>query len=497
MRGRRAALGAVAAASAILALHQALFVSYTVDDAFINFRYAQSVSRGADFALDAGTPVMGFVDTLWILLLAACDRLGLDLVAASKALGALCAYGALAACARLSRRIGGAGEEGFPLAPLLCAAAGPFALWSVSGMETGLYSLVLSLAFLALVRPWEAPADGLKAGLLFALATLVRPEALGLGAAAFLARTLAGGIAARRSRLLFVAGLAVPVLAYLGWIRATFPDPLPNVFYAKGTPADPRLWKIGAGYVHSFLLQYGGFLLLGLAPILGLLRPDGNRAGAFAVAAALAVGVAYSASVGGDWMEGHRFFAPLLPLWFPLVERGLRAVAEAFRGAGRPLSSSLTAAFAAALLAILGLPTRRLPLPPETGHAHRSVIEWLREHARPGASVALWDVGAIPYLTGLPAIDFAGLTDRDLTRTFGMRPFSPIPYERAQGEAVVRHVLERRPAYILLKMDGDRPVATELADLFFEAPEFGRLYRRVGAGVVTSRYGVFERTTEG
>jgi hypothetical protein len=493
---RARAWTALAVAGAALLVHERLFGGYTVDDAFINFRYARNVGDGLGFVYNAGdAPVMGFVDTLWILLLAAVGRLGFELAVASKWIGSACSLGALFLATRLSRRIGGMPEDGIPLAPLFCAAAGPFALWTASGMETGLYALLLAGAVVALLREWKTPLEGAAAGFLFALATTVRPEALGVAAAA--CAVLAVARAKGKGRLAFLLGLCLPLAAYAAWIRATFPDPLPNPFYAKGTPGDPRLLKIGIGYALSFVTTYGGPAFLAIAPLFGLVAKGPARAAALACGASVLAAVAYAVAIGGDWMEGHRFFAPLLPLWFALVERGIRAVLDALRAAGRVPPVAARAVALGALLAGVAVPTRRLPLPPETGHAHASVIEWFRRNAAPGARVALWDVGAIPYRTGLRVVDFAGLTDRTLTRELRMRPFSPLPYERADGEAVVRHILERAPDFVVLKMDGDRPVPTELSDVFFASSEFRRRYRRVGEGEITSRYGVFRRTGEG
>jgi hypothetical protein len=44
---------------------------------------------------------------------------------------------------------------------------------------------------------------------------------------------------------------------------------------------------------------------------------------------------------------------------------------------------------------------------------HRSSGEWMRDNLPPGTVIAVFDVGAIKYFSGLPVVDIAGLTDNE------------------------------------------------------------------------------------
>jgi hypothetical protein len=65
--------------------------------------------------------------------------------------------------------------------------------------------------------------------------------------------------------------------------------------------------------------------------------------------------------------------------------------------------------------------------------------EWVRDHAPPGARIALNDIGAIAYVSRRFVIDLVGLVTPDI-----------LPY-RHQGEAgVIRYVSERCPDYVIV-----------------------------------------------
>ncbi len=46
-------------------------------------------------------------------------------------------------------------------------------------------------------------------------------------------------------------------------------------------------------------------------------------------------------------------------------------------------------------------------------NVHRAAGEWLHDNITPGTKIAVFDVGAIKYFSGLPVIDIAGLTDSE------------------------------------------------------------------------------------
>jgi hypothetical protein len=78
---------------------------------------------------------------------------------------------------------------------------------------------------------------------------------------------------------------------------------------------------------------------------------------------------------------------------------------------------------------------------------HWKVIgKWLGENAPPGASIAVTTAGAIPYYSGLPAIDMLGINDRAIARRRMPEMGKGIAGHEKHDMA---YVLSRRPTYIL------------------------------------------------
>ncbi|MCS6774610.1 MAG: hypothetical protein NZ693_10935 [Thermoflexales bacterium] len=74
---------------ALFGIQVALFHEFTIDDAYITFRYVKQWVAGNGLVFNIGERVEGYSNFLWIVLLAPLYALGVDLVLASKVLGVL------------------------------------------------------------------------------------------------------------------------------------------------------------------------------------------------------------------------------------------------------------------------------------------------------------------------------------------------------------------------------------------------------------------------
>jgi arabinofuranosyltransferase len=215
---------------------------FTIDDAFISIRYAENLVRGDGLVFNPGERVEGYTNFLWVLILAAVHALGGESLAGAKLLSTAANVGTLGlvtwAAARWWPR---PALPGLALLPaLLLAANFGFVLWGVGGLETALFTALVTAGLLCLV--WEAsdtPDFGIwnlefgilsrrwsgkaqiasqgqqsadqsvplqnpkskfqnRAALLFALATLARPD----GAVLFAGGMLGWGLWALASRRL-------------------------------------------------------------------------------------------------------------------------------------------------------------------------------------------------------------------------------------------------------------------------------------------------------
>jgi len=96
--------------------------------------------------------------------------------------------------------------------------------------------------------------------------------------------------------------------------------------------------------------------------------------------------------------------------------------------------------------------------------------KYLQDHAAPSAVVALSEVGAVPFFTGLRTVDYLGLTDRNIAR---MR----------DSEKVAAFVLTKKPDFIVLTVTAQSADASLVGRLpqdraILQHPDFGRHYRQ-------------------
>jgi hypothetical protein len=308
------------------------------------------------------------------------------------------------------------------------AAAGPFVLYSVSGLETALFGFLLMLTLLCAERCADS-GPGWLAGLTAAgvALALCRPE----GVVVFpliLAFLLATG-ALRQPRtavLIAVFAFMLSIAAYHLWRLEYFGEPMPTPFHSKGAGGSlVHAWKTNLRYLfvrqnHYFAplgwyyLGFAGAALLGQAAIVARTRRPGPAQ--LPLAIALAYAALYMNFV--DWMPGMRYFAPLLaPLMVSLVPFDLRldtggsGAAPGRRsalGVGVALVVLLAAGFGS--VAALTLDARRNEASTRTSQV--ALGRWLAASVPGDAVLALSDVGAIPYYSGLRTVD---INPRSLT----------------------------------------------------------------------------------
>lgn len=314
----------------LLALHGLLYARAlawdVVDDAYISFRYARNLVEGHGLVFNVGERVEGYTNFLWTVLLAPFIGLGAP-PAIVAALGGLALGGVTLWLAyRAGRSMGGA-RVGI-IAALLLALDGSFALWSVAGMETMLFTCLILAGGTAYLRERSDPLRWPLSGLLFALAAMTRPEGV-----AFFAVTVGHQVLVRLSeeRRLLRWGDLIRVLLFGGLWGSYFLGrwwyygfPLPNTFYVKVDPGGTQdQLARGAQYVRTFLRIHLGLLTwLPLAVL--FLRRKIDRWATYALSV-IGVHGAYVVYVGGDWSVG-RFLVPVLPFFYLLLAQGLAEV---------------------------------------------------------------------------------------------------------------------------------------------------------------------------
>ncbi len=440
IRERRAEILFLAGISALLVLH-ALSFRYTVDDAFISFRYAENWVEGRGLVFNPGERVEGYTNFLWTALLAAALRAGAEPVLFSRIAGIVSGILILWVSFFYARKRL-ANRSATLLLPVAIAANGAFALWCGAGLETILFGLLL-FAGVAVASSAESSRVFALASFLLALASLTRPEGVLIYAVVLFDR-----LALRRIRARCALPGALVFVALVGgheaWRIAYYGEALPNTFWAK-TGGGLRALRRGVFYLARYLGPFGGWTALAPLPLLFL---GGIRRWERTFLLVLSVYLAYVVAVGGDSLPFYRFLAPVVPLFALLAVSGLgRLLGDPSEKGGARLAA-LAVLLAVPLLNTFGGEAFRfLAEDRDRVELHwKAIGRWLGEHAEEGSSVAVTTAGAIPYYSKLPTIDMLGINDRAIAaRRMPEMGRGIAGHEKHD----MTYVLSRRPTYIL------------------------------------------------
>lgn len=408
---------------------------FTVDDALISVRYAHNWAHGAGWAFNPGAPASDGVTPLpWPAMLSPFARLwsGFALLAVAKLLGLLAVLASVALVGRTLGRARAPAVAGFAL-----LLPFPLVAWAVSGMETGVATLLATFAVCA---------EGALLGALAAgLAATFRPELLPWALTLVLAR--AALAPAPLPRKLTAMALALAPWAMVAILRL--------VCFGRATPlavlAKPSDLSHGAMYLAGACLACGTPLLL-----LGSWRKAARP-----VALAALVHCAVVAAVGGDWMPYARLMVPILPS-LALVPR--------YAGWRTRVALGL------ATLAALGIGWRAAPAGIHVGRDRQHIAMQLAAAAPPTPAAAL-DVGFVAMALGsATVVDLGGLTDPEIAALPGGQTSKRVDLGMLQARGVQSLVVwgERGSRLVEQRIVQDARFATH-----FEGQPVGELGGRV------------------
>ena len=298
---RKVILGLVLIAGLALVLIRRAGIS---DDAYITFRTVDNFINGYGLTWNPGERVQTYTHPLWMLLLSGAYALTRELFWTSTILSLLLATAAVALIVLglakdLPRMVLGMG---------LLALSKAFVDYSTSGLENPLIYVLLVLFLYVYFRPWR-DSTPLQLSLLAALGLTTRLDTalLFLPALAYFFWRQPS----RRALKQIVIGM-LPLLLWEAFSVFYYGFPFPNTAYAKLNTGIPRLELLeqGLGYV-SNLLEFDPLSLLVILAglLLGLFS---NRARQYPIVLGIGLYAAYTVWIGGDFMGGRYFAAPVL-----------------------------------------------------------------------------------------------------------------------------------------------------------------------------------------
>jgi hypothetical protein len=423
--------------------------NFWVDDTFIALRYAQNLAQGNGLVWNAGEYVEGYTSVGFVMLVTSLSAWGVPLPIAAQTISLLGLIGTLATMMLFTEKYFSKHPNKHflsALALLLLLTNQPLIAWSISGMETTLFSwwlLVCTVALLYLLESAVSWRAVVFTSVLYALLFLIRPEGALFYAFAVLWLAYVWQQERFRSLTLFLVPYLVIVGGFLMWRHGYYGQWLPNTYFAKlGGAHDAAHFIQGWEYIQRFLLA-PPFLLIA-ALVLGGIATSKRwlRMGETYLISAIGAYVAYVVYTGGDWMKGVRFLVPIIPLLVLVVVRVCANI---------PLMTTRQQAFS--LVSVLWLSAAQVSYYDTDKIAKypvywKQVAEYINSHWPKGSTIAINMAGVIPYYT--PAhryIDMLGLNDAHI----GHKTMEK-QYVKTQGhfKGDGAYVLSRKPEYIII-----------------------------------------------
>jgi hypothetical protein len=478
-----------------LALH-ALAWSFVCDDAYISFRYSYNLAYHGELTFNPGQRVEGYTNFLWTVLIGLLLKLRLRPEITSQVLGIFFGSASLALLYWMTRIYRGGLRTGWDfLGPMFLAASAGFAVWCSGGLETQMFTALALGGVTLYVAEHRGKARGRWSGLLFALASLTRPEGMMLFALSCAHRFGANIIGERRllpnrGELAWVAGYLVPFALFFWWRYAYYGHPLPNTFYVKADGSSIEMIKRwGLPYLWDFIHHNKLYVLVALfvlfrPTVTGFSRAERRaretlvgyehqRRGtgpAFVWSYLVLIVVCYATyvvRVGGDFMALGRFFVPIFPLLAFAIQEGLRESIERFP---RPAQGSTTwrpwrMALTATILVALSVANSAWLYQQNSKMAYyrwgldtvaylrkfaddRIVIgTWMRQNLPRETYISVGGAGAVVYASRLKTLDAFGLSDSWIAHNVkgqGQRPghskFAPEHYVLREKPDLICHI---------------------------------------------------------
>ncbi len=446
-----------------------LFRNFMVDDAFITLRYVKNALEGHGVVYNVGERVEGFTSPLHVFLIYLMGLFEIDIVLASKILGvtafwtilvALCFWGISQKDSKFLDL------PSFVVTFSIVATSFSLTFFSMTGMETSIFSLLTVLVFMAASRLeidyWLT--------LLILLAFLCRPEGITflpwLLLAFYWIRKRDKNLSLdcveyipylNRSEIVAVTFLVLCVIFFESMRWLYYGELFPNTFFAKAP------WTMDSGNMHWSLKGLGSIIYVFSASggILGILlfftaifRADRTFGILLLVSALTLAQLFFQKYAGSDWMIGSRYFITILPVW--ALGLGICVYRLNLLSGLKPLSRCLSVSVFAIIIALANFSettsfirnSKKYPNNVQTSVGLREIGTWIKENVPGNFRIRNWRIGAIGYYCDNPIVDTWGLVDKEIGR-LRFRSSS-----EEEGNMFVRtHVEKIRPEVIITTLE--------------------------------------------
>jgi arabinofuranosyltransferase len=376
-----------------------IYFPESIDDAYITLRYSKNLLLGNGPVFNIGERVEGYSNFSWMVLLAAFGRVGASMETAMKVLSFVSGLGVLALVWKFAENNF---KTGLAIATsvILLATSSFFAVWSVDGLETMFYTMLLTSLVYLLAAERNNP---LSIGIIASLVALTRPEGIMFSLITVMCLTHKNGLI---SGLKALGLVAIAAGGYELFRVDYFGEFVSNTAIAKVHWSMDKSLE-GLRYLNAYNTE-SGYLILPLA-LGGAAAYMKNTRLRIPVIFILAQ-ILFLMVSGRDFMYGYRFIVPVMPCIALLCAAGIEIAYERVNR-DFALIALIIIATGQAFSNYAALPKKHIGFDNLT---YRSsflfdIAEFLAQQSRPNDWILLSEAGIIPYYTDIKVRDYMGL----------------------------------------------------------------------------------------
>ncbi len=404
----------------ILLLLQLLFWNFTIDDAFISFKYAKNLFFNQEMVFNIGeAPVEGYSNFLWVIWMMLSFVFNVEIVLFSKVSGLIFCHLSVLILYRLAFRISKSKDLSYIII-LFYVLTPNIALWSVGGLETSLFSYLLLASVYFFIQDVSVRKNRIikLSPFSFLLLSLTRHEGAVLFALTlifFIHLTIKSNEINinRRILLLFCYGgtFILMYTPYFLWRIAYYNNIFPHTFVAKQTGFDLLM------FIERLLFYLP--LLIFLLPTFFLIVfyyikrstyriKDEKQRYIILIILSLSFIILFLTS----WMPGYRFTVPLIPLVYLLLTKPLIFLLTNYKNKFKLSVLSKNFKLITVTIICTFSFTQIFTFYPfvnlyGVGIRECNIVlgKWINENSLNNSSLAVWDAGAIPFYSNIRTID--------------------------------------------------------------------------------------------
>ncbi len=394
------------------------FRAFTIDDAYISFRYSENFINGKGLTWNIGDdPVEGYSNFLWVLVAAVILKLGIPIEAGIKTIGVILQLANLGLIYKIAQHLT-KDNLWSSFVVLLTAITPAFSFWAIGGLENPLFMFFFYLGVYLFFKELERPQIPYSS-VAFALSAMTRHEGAVLFVLSLIYRVVASFSIEEGKLKVSKDNLKVSVIAaflfgiiytpYFVWRWNFYGYFFPNTYYAKIAR--------GAGWseIWHFVKYFWPFLLMALPSLFAMkgdkliIKPTRGAVFLWLVAILSTLTLVNRNPIMGNYYRFFLHFIPFIyllcvPLWKSIVQHKKE--------------------YALVLIIMLLLPIEVTKIASDhqtymtyargMKDAHITLGNWIEKETPRDATIAITDAGAVPFFSKRRTIDLWGLNNEYL-----------------------------------------------------------------------------------